>query len=107
MKLTVGSDLVDTEHCEGDVNKMLLGSFEEAYDEMEDDDVLTDPTSPSQSTYFFDQQQNTEPGHYSAPGALPRSQTMQSQHRSRGIYEVPGQDGRPPVTGMHRQFKSG
>ena len=43
-------DLVDTEHCTGDVNKMLLGSFVPLYDEMDDDDVSTigGPLSPTQ-----------------------------------------------------------
>lgn len=37
-------DMIDTEHASGDVNKMLLGSFVEAYDEdEEDDDFDSDP----------------------------------------------------------------
>ncbi|KAL8698877.1 MAG: hypothetical protein Q9201_006328 [Fulgogasparrea decipioides] len=31
-------DMIDTEHASGDVNKMLLGSFVEAYDEDEEDE---------------------------------------------------------------------
>ncbi|KAI4110034.1 MAG: hypothetical protein L6R37_000167 [Teloschistes peruensis] len=41
-------DMIDTEHASGDVNKMLLGSFVEAYDEDEDedDDFESDPFDP-------------------------------------------------------------
>ncbi|KAL8690381.1 MAG: hypothetical protein Q9218_004160 [Villophora microphyllina] len=35
-------DMIDTEHASGDVNKMLLGSFVEAYDEDEEDDSDSD-----------------------------------------------------------------
>ena len=37
-------DIVDSEHCSGDVNKMLLGSFVEEYDLFDDDELA--PMSP-------------------------------------------------------------
>ncbi|KAL9609992.1 MAG: hypothetical protein Q9167_005265 [Letrouitia subvulpina] len=38
-------DMIDTEHASGDVNKMLLGSFVEAYDEDEEDEPEDDARS--------------------------------------------------------------
>lgn len=38
-------DMIDTEHASGDVNKMLLGSFVEAYDEDEEDESEDDALS--------------------------------------------------------------
>ncbi|KAI9744665.1 MAG: hypothetical protein M1818_002194 [Claussenomyces sp. TS43310] len=46
-------DLVDTEHCNGDINKMLLGSFVEAYDAMEEEDASA---SKYQSSFGGSQQ---------------------------------------------------
>ena len=40
-------DMIDTEHASGDVNKMLLGSFVEAYDDDSDDDDSQSPGSAS------------------------------------------------------------
>ncbi|KAL9032270.1 MAG: hypothetical protein Q9214_008038, partial [Letrouitia sp. 1 TL-2023] len=38
-------DMIDTEHASGDVNKMLLGSFVEAYDEDDEDESEDDALS--------------------------------------------------------------
>ena len=43
------SDIVDHERSDGDVNKMLLGSFVEEYDEKENDDELEMSASPTQN----------------------------------------------------------
>ena len=46
---TTCKDMIDTEHATGDVNKMLLGSFVEAYDEDEEDEdseITTGASSP-------------------------------------------------------------
>lgn len=45
MKMGVYRDIVDTEPCTGNVNKMLLGSFVEEFDE-EDGDEISAPGSP-------------------------------------------------------------
>ena len=44
----ISRDFIDTEHSSGDVNKMLLGSFVEAYDKDEGDEVepQVSPYSP-------------------------------------------------------------
>jgi hypothetical protein len=39
-------DFVDTEHCTGDINKMLLGSFIEEFD-AEDEAIQSPPGTPS------------------------------------------------------------
>ena len=44
------SDIIDTEHSSGDLNKMLLGSFNEEYDKDEDNE-LTIFNSPEPEQY--------------------------------------------------------
>ena len=39
-------DVIDTEHCEGDVNKMLLGSFVRKWD-LSDEENLSRMSSPT------------------------------------------------------------
>jgi len=50
-------DVIDTEHCNGDVNKMLLGSFVERYDnfdnEEKDDSSTLSPSTDAQSEAYF------------------------------------------------------
>ena len=52
------SDIVDTEHSRGDVNKMLLGSFVEEYDK-KDEDVITLNETPMNSDSYFDSLETT------------------------------------------------
>ena|ERR1700733_2525175 len=44
--LTFSRDFVDTEHCTGDLNKMLLGSFIEEFD-AEDEVIQSPPGTPN------------------------------------------------------------
>ncbi|KAL8855594.1 MAG: hypothetical protein Q9178_007786 [Gyalolechia marmorata] len=43
-------DIIDTEPASGDVNKMLLGSFVEEYDDEDEDGQLQDPKTPPEQT---------------------------------------------------------
>ncbi|KAL8684508.1 MAG: hypothetical protein Q9224_006307 [Gallowayella concinna] len=43
-------DIIDTEPASGDVNKMLLGSFVEDYDNEDEEDQLQDPETPLRQT---------------------------------------------------------
>src|SRR5947209_17930968 len=44
-------DFVDTEHCTGDINKMLLGSFIEEFD-AEDEAIQSPPGTPSRGSSY-------------------------------------------------------
>ncbi|KAL9581438.1 MAG: hypothetical protein Q9212_003902 [Teloschistes hypoglaucus] len=62
-------DMIDTEHASGDVNKMLLGSFVEAYDEDEedDDDLDSDPFNLGDATPgAYDSGWTSPPASYAA-----------------------------------------
>ncbi|KAL2059820.1 hypothetical protein VTL71DRAFT_10204 [Oculimacula yallundae] len=51
----VDQDIIDTEHCRGDVNKMILGSFVECFDKEndngEDSSTEQSPSPPPQSSH--------------------------------------------------------
>ena len=50
-----GEDIVDTEPARGgDVNKMLLGSFVEEYDEKQGDELILFPSTPTRSSSHLD-----------------------------------------------------
>ncbi|CZR54532.1 uncharacterized protein PAC_04416 [Phialocephala subalpina] len=101
-------DLVDTEHCNGDVNKMLLGSFNEAYDAVDDFEEPESPLSPSrQSSYGgYEQFQGAGRGQYPTAMPPPRSSTMQTQPVPRYFSDHTGRDARPSGSSSHRPFNS-
>jgi len=85
---------------------MLLGSFVEAYDEMEDDDDVLDPISPGYRTsYISDPHSNADQSSFHSPVQLPRSQTLHTQPGSSNNSEMRGY-GERPKAGGHKQFKS-
>ncbi|KAL8732449.1 MAG: hypothetical protein Q9181_003945 [Wetmoreana brouardii] len=54
-------DMIDTEHASGDVNKMLLGSFVEAYDEDEEDESDFDYAELEDASPGADERRWTSP----------------------------------------------
>ncbi|KAL8784971.1 MAG: hypothetical protein Q9213_003632 [Squamulea squamosa] len=64
-------DIIDTEHATGDVNKMLVGSFVEEYDDEDEEDQMQDPMTPLNQTASPDELSYTS----SPPGSSSRSPT--------------------------------
>ncbi|KAL8772818.1 MAG: hypothetical protein Q9209_002163 [Squamulea sp. 1 TL-2023] len=64
-------DIIDTEHATGDVNKMLLGSFVEEYDDEDEEDQMQDPKTPLKQTTSPDELSYTS----SPPGSSSKSST--------------------------------
>ena len=94
------------EHCDGDVNKMLLGSFVEAYDEMEDEEEAFDSTSPSiRNSYMSDHYSNADQHSFPSPGHLPRSHTLQTQPGPSNSQDM-WDNGERPNNALHRHFNS-
>ncbi|KAL9633797.1 MAG: hypothetical protein Q9204_003254 [Flavoplaca sp. TL-2023a] len=67
------SDIIDTEPADGDVNKMLLGSFVEDYDDEDEDGQLEEFETPIQQT--------ASPGELPSVSSPPRSPYTESTNR--------------------------
>lgn len=69
------SDIIDTEHSTGDVNKMLLGNFVEEYDN-DDGDELSLGASADSPQYFGERtmspESNTDDGEVFNGESLPK-----------------------------------
>lgn len=72
-------DIVDSEHCSGDVNKMLLGSFVEEYDLFDDDEP-----APMFSIAELDAGPLTE-----SPSQQPIGYFPTSSNAETGLFEMP------------------
>ncbi|KAL8941905.1 MAG: hypothetical protein Q9216_001978 [Gyalolechia sp. 2 TL-2023] len=68
-------DIIDTEHASGDVNKMLLGSFVQEYDDEDEDNPMQDPETPSRG-------ESRPPGKLPSINSQSRSLTRGSTNRS-------------------------
>ncbi|PVH84822.1 hypothetical protein DL98DRAFT_528241 [Cadophora sp. DSE1049] len=85
---------------------VLLGSFVEAYDEMEGDDEVFDPTSPShRNSYMSGHYSNADQSSFPSPGQLPRSQMLQA-HTGPSNNSDMWDYGERPNAVMHGQFNS-
>jgi hypothetical protein len=71
MKVEGIPDLVDTEHCDGDVNKMLLGSFNWLYDELKTDDESDISSVSSPTGLGYQHSQDGSVGRFSTYSAQP------------------------------------
>ena len=77
-KLTfTNRDIVDTEPCSGDVNKMLLGSFVEEFDHENPEDL----SSPGSVSFLPDGPDPSPSNHnsYAGPSKAPTMQTIREQ----------------------------
>lgn len=62
-------DIVDAEHSRGDVNKMLLGSFNDGYDKRTGGLILVPSTPTNQSDYFDSSLENSHSNRQSVMGS--------------------------------------
>jgi serine/threonine protein kinase len=62
-------DIVDAEHSRGDVNKMLLGSFNDGYDKRIGGLILVPSTPTNQSDYFDSSLENSQSNRQSVMGS--------------------------------------
>lgn len=77
-------DLIDTEHAEGDIYKMFLGSLCQEYDQKKrySLDPSVTPTTPTsgRSEHYMNPEQTHQGGYTSPISSIPRSQTMNSAY---------------------------
>jgi hypothetical protein len=76
-------DFVDTEHCTGDVNKMLLGSFIEEFD-AEDEVIKSPPGTPKRgishgTSKSPPESQRASPQNMASPSDTPQTYPRISQ----------------------------
>lgn len=87
------SDIIDTEPSSGDTNKMLLGSFVEAYDRKDEEDNYTlhnGNTSPEQLEPGFHFNQGKRSSTYHAYPSIPEHPDIPEDSQQPSDPRIPG-----------------
>ncbi|KFY38314.1 hypothetical protein V494_04413 [Pseudogymnoascus sp. VKM F-4513 (FW-928)] len=107
-------DIVDSEHCSGDVNKMLLGSFVEEYDRIDDDEpVYMSPTTESGAGLLTDSPYSQPSGYFpnasnaeANPFQSPTRSSMPRVRRETWMGGIPREDPTRPTAALQREQPS-